>query len=285
MNFVKLLKGIGADAEPRRVGTDAMSPLFAQLLPMAFADAEIVDGGPALRSARRIKTTEEVDAIRAAIEVAEAALAAAVAELRPGRERARADRACSWTPWRRAGVTTPATQDVVRVTSAGGDRDATGDRRIQAGDLVAFDAGVVADGYAGEVGRTWPADLDGTRRASGTCTGAPTSCGTRLLDACRPGAPASRAARRLPRGRRAAAGGADGAGPGPRLRRPGDRARPARDRGGETARPGRRAGGHRMRRRRRRRFAHHARARPHHRRRARGADIEPVLDRRDAGGA
>ena len=43
-----------------------MSPLFAQLLPMAFPDAEIVDGGPALRAARRIKTTEEVDAIRAA---------------------------------------------------------------------------------------------------------------------------------------------------------------------------------------------------------------------------
>ena len=32
---------------PRRVGTDAMSPLFAQLLPMAFPEAEIVDGGPA----------------------------------------------------------------------------------------------------------------------------------------------------------------------------------------------------------------------------------------------
>ena len=56
----------------RRVGTDAMSPLFAQLLPMAFPDAEIVDGSPALRTARRTKTTEEVDAIRAAIEVAEA---------------------------------------------------------------------------------------------------------------------------------------------------------------------------------------------------------------------
>src|SRR6478752_7389918 len=84
MNFVTLLKGIAAETGPRRIGTDAMSPLFAQLLPMAFGEVDIVDGGPALRDARRIKTSDEVDAIRAAIRVAEGAMAVAVAELRPG---------------------------------------------------------------------------------------------------------------------------------------------------------------------------------------------------------
>ena len=84
MNFVALLQGIAADAGPRRVGTDAMSPLFAQLLPMAFGDAEIVDAGAALRSARRTKTADEIEAIRHAIGVAEESLAVAVAELRPG---------------------------------------------------------------------------------------------------------------------------------------------------------------------------------------------------------
>jgi hypothetical protein len=53
MNLVELLQGIAADVGPRRVRTDAMSQLCAQLLRMAFADADIVDGGPALRAARR----------------------------------------------------------------------------------------------------------------------------------------------------------------------------------------------------------------------------------------
>src|SRR5687768_15621185 len=84
MNYVATLQGIAAAARPRRVGTDALSPLFAQLLPMAFGEAEIVDGSAALRSARRTKTAEEVVAIRAAVGVAEAALASAVGALRPG---------------------------------------------------------------------------------------------------------------------------------------------------------------------------------------------------------
>src|SRR5690606_31558476 len=36
MNYVQLLKDVAAKATPARVGTDAISPLFAQLLPMAF---------------------------------------------------------------------------------------------------------------------------------------------------------------------------------------------------------------------------------------------------------
>ena len=93
MNYVDGARGHRAPTcEPRRVGTDAMSPLFAQLLPMAFPDAEIVDGGPALRDAERIKTTEEVDAIRAAIEVAEAGAGRGGGRAAARGERARADR-------------------------------------------------------------------------------------------------------------------------------------------------------------------------------------------------
>jgi Xaa-Pro aminopeptidase len=60
------------------------------------------------------------------------------------------------------GVTTPATQDVARITSAGGSRAAAGDAVVEAGDLVAVDAGVVADGSTGAVGRTWPVELEGS---------------------------------------------------------------------------------------------------------------------------
>jgi Xaa-Pro aminopeptidase len=188
MNFVALLTGIAAEAKPRRVGTDAMSPLFAHLLPMAFADAEILDGSPALRSARRTKTGDEVEAIRAAIAVAEVAMAAAVAELRPGVSE-RELTGVFMDAMASRGVTTPATQDVVRITSTGAARGAGGD--VQAGDLVAFDAGVVADGYAGEVGRTWPAALDGSTAGADDLGRRWDRLWARLLDACRSGAPAS----------------------------------------------------------------------------------------------
>jgi Xaa-Pro aminopeptidase len=151
MNFVPVLRGIGDAAEPRRVGTDGLSPLFAQLLPMAFPGAEIVDGERALSVARRVKTAEEVAAIRTAIGIAEAGLAAAVTELRPGVSE-RELTGVFMDAMASRGVTTPATQRVARITTP--PRRGAG-ARVQPGDLVAFDAGVVANGYTGEVGRTW----------------------------------------------------------------------------------------------------------------------------------
>ena len=189
MNYVSLLKDIAASARPHRIGTDAMSPLFAQLLPMAFGDAEIVDAGPALRRARRTKTPEEVKAIRAAIDIAEDALAVAVDELRSGGT----ERELTGTfmdAMASTGVTTPATQDVVRVTTPG-TTEPRGRRTVRTGDLVSFDAGVVAAGYAGEVGRTWPADLDEASPAVLDLYRRSDELWDHLLDACRPGAPAA----------------------------------------------------------------------------------------------
>jgi Xaa-Pro aminopeptidase len=87
-----------------------------------------------------------------------------------------------------AGVTTPSGQDVAWITSRQDpwrrtDRDAP----AQPGDLVAFEAGVVLGGYAGEVGRTYvvggAGDIDPElARRSGELW-------ERLLHACRVGAP------------------------------------------------------------------------------------------------
>jgi len=44
MNTVANLQRIEGTAGARRVGTDALSPVFAQLLPMVFPNAELVDG-------------------------------------------------------------------------------------------------------------------------------------------------------------------------------------------------------------------------------------------------
>jgi Xaa-Pro dipeptidase len=187
MNTISVLKGIDGAAAAKRVGTDALSPGFAQLLPVAFPNGELVDGELAMRAARRIKTTEEVTALREAIRVAEVGLAAAVAELRPGiSEKTLAG--VLLEAMAAGGVSTPATQDAAWVTSRDHPwRRASEDGLVQAGDLVAFSSGVLDGGYAGEVGRTWPVgELSGSadlyRRWD--------ALWNRLYEACQPGAPA-----------------------------------------------------------------------------------------------
>jgi Xaa-Pro aminopeptidase len=156
MTLIEVLKGIDGASTARRVGTDALTPSFAKLLPLAFPNAELVDGELAMRAARRIKTPDEVKALRGSLRVAEDALATAVGELRAGiTEQELAG--VLFEAEAAGGVSTPATQDAAWVTSREHPwRRARSDGRIEQGDLVAFATGVLADGYVGEVGRTWP---------------------------------------------------------------------------------------------------------------------------------
>jgi Xaa-Pro aminopeptidase len=185
MNTISALQRIEGAATARRVGTDALSPVFAQLLPTAFPNAELVDGELAMRAARRIKTAEEVLALRDSIAVAEAGLAAAVSELRPGvSEQALAG--VLLEALAAGGVCTPSNQDVAWVTSREHPwRRVNADGRVQAGDLVAFSAGVLAGGYMGEVGRTWP--VSNAEKAAGLYRRWE-SLWSRLIAACQPGA-------------------------------------------------------------------------------------------------
>jgi Xaa-Pro aminopeptidase len=191
MNTIAALQRIDGAATARRVGTDALSPVFGQLLPTAFPNAQLVDGELAMRAARRIKTAEEIAALRKSIEVAESSLAAAVSELRPGvREQALAGALLESAA--AGGVSTPSNQDVAWVTSRKHPwRRADGDGRIQDGDLVAFSAGVLAGGYVGEVGRTWPADRRHPPNGAAALYGRWEALWGKLIDACRPGAGAS----------------------------------------------------------------------------------------------
>lgn len=188
MNTMSALQRIDGAASALRVGTDALSPVFAQLLPIAFPNAQLVDGEVAMRAARRIKTAQEIAALRESVAVAESALAAAVAELRPGvSEQALAGVVLEASA--AGGVSTPSNQDVAWVTSRTHPwRRAEGDGRIQAGDLVAFSAGVLAGGYVGEVGRTWPADKKKAPDGAADLYRRWEALWGRLIDACRPGA-------------------------------------------------------------------------------------------------
>src|SRR5947209_10151653 len=188
MNTIAALQRIDGAATARRVGTDALSPAFAKLLPTAFPNADLVDGELAMRAARRIKTADEVVALRQAIAVAELGLAAAGSELRPGvSEQLLA--AVLLEALAAGGVSTPSNQDVAWMTSRDHPwRRVDGDGRVKDGNLVAFSAGVLAGGYIGEVGRTWPAGVAGGGTAA--LYRRWDSLWQRLLGACRPGAPA-----------------------------------------------------------------------------------------------
>ncbi|AMO62592.1 Xaa-Pro aminopeptidase [Mycolicibacterium phlei] len=156
MTLVEVLKKLPGAASAKRVGTDALTPTFAQLLPLAFPNAEIVDAEPALRAARRIKTADEIAVLRGALAMAESALGAARAELAPGVTE-RSLTGALMEAMTAGGVSTPATQDGAWVTSRTHPwRRDSADGRVAEGDLVAFSAGVLADGYVAEVGRTWP---------------------------------------------------------------------------------------------------------------------------------
>jgi Xaa-Pro dipeptidase len=190
MTLISVLQGIDGAAAARRVGTDALSPTFAKLLPMAFPNADMVDGELAMRAARRIKTPDEILAIRNSLRVAEDGLAAAVAQLRPGTSE-QSLTGVMLEAMAAGGVSTPATQDGAWVTSREHPwRRARGDGRVESGDLVAFAAGALADGYVGEVGRSWPvgnAEDEATRKLYRRWN----ALWDRLIDACRPGASAS----------------------------------------------------------------------------------------------
>ncbi|MCK0176525.1 Xaa-Pro peptidase family protein [Mycolicibacterium sp. F2034L] len=185
MTLVGIMQGINGADTARRVGTDALTPTFAKLLPMVFPNAELVDAEQAMRAARRIKTTEEVAALRRALTVAEEGLAAGVAALAPGvTEKSLAGAVLEAEA--AGGVSTPATQDAAWVTSKEHPwRRAEGAGLVREGDLVALSAGVLADGYVAEVARTLyvgePTDAVRAlyRRRD--------DLWDRLIDACRPG--------------------------------------------------------------------------------------------------
>ncbi|HEX2286980.1 MAG TPA: M24 family metallopeptidase [Mycobacterium sp.] len=187
MTLIKVLQGIEGTATARRVGTDALTPSFAKLLPMAFPNAELVDGEFAMRAARRVKTADEIATLRGALRVAEDSLAIAVAELREGTT-TQALTGVMLEAQAAGGVSTPATQDGAWVTSREHPwRRARSGGHVESGDLVAFSAGVLADGYLGEVGRTWPVgDVDASAVYERW-----NALWDKLAAACKPGRPAS----------------------------------------------------------------------------------------------
>jgi Xaa-Pro dipeptidase len=185
MTLIDVLKKVEGAETALRVGTDAITPTFAALLPEAFPKAELVDAEPAMRAARRIKIPEEIVAMTPALRIAQHGLATATAELQPGVSEQTLTGALL-EAMAAGGVSAPATQDAAWVTS-GEHPWQRANREVREGDLVAFAAGALAGGYVAEVGRTWPAG-DTVGAQARELYGRSNALHDNMLAACRPGA-------------------------------------------------------------------------------------------------
>lgn len=187
--FLKVLQGIEGAATARTVATDALTFSALRLLGKAFPAAQVVDGTDLLARARQVKTPEEIGAIRASVRLAESALGETVSALTPGITE-RQLTGVFMEAMAAEGVTTPSGQDVAWITSRDHPwRRATRDTAVAAGDLVAFEAGVLRGGYVGELGRTHAAAEDvGVHRDLLDRSEALLRA---LVVACQPGAPLS----------------------------------------------------------------------------------------------
>jgi Xaa-Pro dipeptidase len=191
-NFLEVLRNVEGAESARTVAIDSLGGGAISLLSKSFPQASIVDGEEVLQRARRTKTPAEIDAMASAVRLAEECVQAAARAIAPGVKPGQVTGAFM-EAMARAGVCTPSVQDTTWITS----RSDPGNRsartvEMSAGDLVAVEGGVLLDGYAGELGRTFvvggaEAAVAGTEELFGRRD----ELFGRLLDACRPGEPLS----------------------------------------------------------------------------------------------
>jgi Xaa-Pro aminopeptidase len=123
-----------------------------QLLGATFPNAQFVDGESVVRGVRRVKSGADVDAIRAAVDLAEDCLGRVLDAAAPGvRERELVGvfeaRMASH------GVSTPAFEGAF-VVADGTARSLVTDRALAAGDLVHLRGGVLREGWEAWLSRT-----------------------------------------------------------------------------------------------------------------------------------
>jgi Xaa-Pro aminopeptidase len=171
-----------------RVGTDGLTPMFAELISRHVTPAELVDAAPVMQGARRIKTANELTCLDIASTVAEAALSALEDALRPGvterellgvyHERVAA-----------LGSPNPPSEAVCFATPTSGPvkfRHLAGNRPVGDGELVVLGPGALYAGYEAGLARTRLAGRTGPRGTADLASRCARGIDA-LLSACRPG--------------------------------------------------------------------------------------------------
>jgi Xaa-Pro dipeptidase len=187
-NLAADLAKIPGIREARRVGTDGLTPRFAGLIRQLVTAAELVDAGPVMTTARRLKTPDEITCLDVASAIAEAALTAMQDALVPGiteRELLGVynERVAS------LGAPNPPTESVCFATPSGGPvrlRHLASDRAVGDGELVVLAPGALYAGYEAGLARTRMTGRSVPNDASDLAARCARSMDA-LMAACRPG--------------------------------------------------------------------------------------------------
>jgi Xaa-Pro dipeptidase len=188
-HLLAALKAIDGLADARRVGTDGLTPMFAQQIHDVAPAAEIADATAVLWLARATKTSDELACLRTAAALAEAALQVMRERVEPGvseRGLLAAYYECIGT----LGVPAPPSESVAFATPGRGPVDVrfiARDRPVGDGELVVLCPGALYAGYEADVGTTVLAGATpppGAGQLGERCRRGLDA----LLDACRPGA-------------------------------------------------------------------------------------------------
>jgi Xaa-Pro aminopeptidase len=166
-NLLAALGAIPGLGESRRVGTDGLTPGLGRLLPTLFPLAELVDGGPVVNSARKVKTPDEIVCMTVAAAIAEASLSALEDALQPGISE-RALLGIYYECIARLGAPSPASESVAFATPNRGPvrfRFLASERPVGDGELVVLSPSALYAGYEAGLGRT---RLAGRTPPSGT---------------------------------------------------------------------------------------------------------------------
>lgn len=153
--FAKMVKEELGELIGKKIGVDMWTPVMTNELARAFPQSEFVDGYEVLMKAKIIKTEDEINCIKVANVITEAALQAALDILKPGVKECEI-LAAAWQKMTSMGSEWSQCANIV----ASGPYTApyrrfTSDRIIRPGDLVIIDIGAGFNGYWGDFTRTW----------------------------------------------------------------------------------------------------------------------------------
>jgi Xaa-Pro aminopeptidase len=137
-----------------RVGVqDQMWARFVLRLRAALDPAQLVEAGPALSALRAVKSTEEIDRLRAAAQAADEAMRAIAAEPLSGRREAEVSGRIR-EHLLAAGHDEAGVAIVASGPNSASPHHTAGERRIESGDAIVLDIGGVRGGYCSDTSRT-----------------------------------------------------------------------------------------------------------------------------------
>jgi Xaa-Pro dipeptidase len=187
-NLAKSLAEIPGLPDSRRIGTDGLTPMLADLLSQLAGSAELLDAAPVMATARRIKTPDEITCLEVASAIAEAALSALEDALQPGTS----ERELLGIYYERVaslGAPIAPSESICFATPPHGPvrfRHLASDRPIGDGELVVLAPGALYAGYEVALARTRTAGRSAPPGAADLATRCARGMDA-LLAACRPG--------------------------------------------------------------------------------------------------